>query len=212
MGLVFLIDRPGYRLATDRKVLKRRDANVIEPITRAFVRAQGEISTALANLEQVCARATDDAHRKGLAQAEREAVERWTRTEIDRSRLLRSVQPALADVVVDAVMLLAKGIDREAMIARALEALQSSIRDTSWARLLVHPTAVGAAEAVLNTFQQTTGLGRLVRVEADASLAPDGCVLESEFGRLDASLDTQLTVIRDAVVNAARDASNVPAA
>jgi type III secretion protein L len=212
MGLVFLIDRPGYRLATDRKVLKHREAAVIEQITQAFVRAQGEISMALANLENVCAKATEDARRKGLAQAEREAVGRWTRAEIDRSRLLQSLQPALADIVADAVMLLAKGLDREAVIARALEALQSPLREASWARLLVHPSAVEAAEAALNTFRRNTGLGRLARIETDESLPVDGCVLESELGRVDASLQTQLNVIRDAIVEAARMATATPAA
>jgi len=211
MGLVFLIDRPGYRLAADRKVLKRHEAAVIEQITQAFVHAQGEISAALANLEAVCAKATDDAYRKGLAKAEREAAERWTLAEIDRLALLKSMQPVLAEVVADAVLLLAKGIDREAIIARALEALQYSLRDASWARLLVHPTTVEAAEAALNTFKRDTGIGRLARVEADESLPADGCVLESEFGRIDASLDTQLNVIRSAIVETAREATSASA-
>ena len=79
MGLVFLIDRPGYRLATDRKVLKRNEAVVIEEITQAYVRAQGEINSALGNVEKACAKATDEAYRKGLAKAEREAAQHWTR-------------------------------------------------------------------------------------------------------------------------------------
>jgi flagellar biosynthesis/type III secretory pathway protein FliH len=37
-------------------------------------------------------------------------------------------------------------------------------------------------------------------------------VLESEFGRVDASLDTQLNVIRGAIVDAARMAGSAPAA
>ena len=204
MGLVFLIDRPGYRLAADRKVLRRREATVIEQITQAFVRAQGEISMALANLENVCAKATEDARRKGLSLAEREAAERWTATEVDRSKMLTSLQPQLAAIVADAIVLLAKGIDREAIIARALDALHSPLREATWARLLVHPTAVAAAEAALNTLQRSTGLGKLARVEADESLPVDGCVLESDLGRVDASLDTQLNVIRDAIGKAAQ--------
>ena len=204
MGLVFLIDRPGYRLAADRKVLRHREATVIEQITQAFVRAQGEISMALANLENVCAKATEDARRKGLALAEREAAERWTVAEIDRSRMLQSMMPLLADIVADAIVVLAKGMDREAIIGRALDALQSPLRDATWARLLVHPTSVAAAEAALNTFRSSTGLGKLARVEADESLPVDGCVLESELGRVDSSLDTQLNVIRDAIREAAQ--------
>jgi type III secretion protein L len=210
MGLVFLIDRPGYRLASDRKVLKRSEASVIEQITQAYVRAQGEINSALGNLDRVCAQATDDAYRKGLAKAEREAAQRWTFAEVDRLMLLKSMQPALADLVVDGVSLLAKEIDREAFIARALEVLQGSLQAASWARMRVHPDAVGVAEAALSEFSQRTGLGSLARVVADGSLAEDSCVLESNLGKIDASLGTQLQAIRSAIAEAARPSAGAP--
>lgn len=210
MGLVFLIDRPGYRLATDRKVLKRNEAVVIEEITQAYVRAQGEINSALANVEKACAKATEDAYRKGLAKAEREAAQHWTRVEVERLALLRSLQPVLADLIVDAVSLLARDIDRQAFLARALESLQSSLRTVSWARLRVRPEMVPEAEAALAEFDRRTGLGRLARVMADESLAQDGCVLESELGRVDASLGVQLEAIRGAVAEAVGQVGNPP--
>lgn len=202
MGLVFLIDRPGYRLASDRKVLKRNEAVVIEQITQAYGRAQGEINTALANVEKACAKATEDAYQKGLAKAEREAAERWALVEVERVALLKSMQPALAQIIVEAVSLLAREVDREAFLARALELLQSSLRTVSWARLRVRPEMVPTAEAALSDFDRNTGLGRVARVVADDSLPEDGCVLESELGRVDASLGTQLEAIRSAVTDA----------
>ena len=209
MGLVFLIDRPGYRLATDGKVMKRSEAAVIEQITQAYVRAQGEINAALGNLESVCARAAEDAYRKGLTKAAQEAAQRWTLTEVDRARLLASVQPALAAMVADAVAVLAKEIDRDAFIARALELLQSSLRTASWARVRVPPEAVETAESALRKLQSHTGLGMIARVVADESLAHDGCVLESDLGTVDASLDTQLRAICNAIANAGKLADDL---
>lgn len=204
MGLVFLIDRPGYRLATDRKVLKRNEAVVIEEITRAYVRAQGEINSALANLDKACAKATDDAYRKGLAKAEQEAAQKWTLAEVEHLVLLKSMQPALAEVIVDAVSLLAQDIDRQAFLARAIEVLQGSLRTVNSARLRVHPELVPMAEAALGEFEVRTGLGRLARVVSDETLARDACLLESDSGTVDASLDTQLQAIRNAVTEAVR--------
>jgi type III secretion protein L len=204
MGLVFLIDRPDYRLATDRNVLKRGEATVIEHITHAYVRAQGEIAATLRNLQSVCAKATEDAYRKGLAKAEHDAAERWTLIEVERLALLKSMQPALAELVVDALSLLAKGLDREALMARAVELFQSSLRGVNWARLRVHPDAVRVAEDALLELSRNTGLGKLARVIADDTLPEDGCVLESDLGRVDASLSTQLQAIRAATVEAAQ--------
>lgn len=208
MGLVFLIDRPGYRLATDRKVLKRNDAVVIEEITQAYVRAQGEINSALANVEKACAKATDDAYKKGLAKAEHEAARHWTLVEVERVALLKSMQPVLAELIVEALSLLAQDIDRQAFLSRALESLQSSLRTVSWARLRVRPEMVPEAEAALTDFERRTGLGRLARVVADDSLPKDGCVLESELGRVDAGLSVQLEAIRGAVTDAVRMVGN----
>jgi|HubBroStandDraft_1064217.scaffolds.fasta_scaffold22312_4 type III secretion protein L len=204
MGLVFLIDRPGYRLAADRKVLKHSEATMVEQITQAYVRAQSEINDTLTNLESVCARATEEAQRTGLAEAAREAAQRWTVAEIDRLALLKAMQPMLADMVVDAVALLAKGIDREAVLARSLELLQRSLCNASWARLRVHPAAVRTMDAALARFSRDTGLGKLAGVVADESLPEDGCVLESEFGTVDVGLDTQVEAIRVAVADAVR--------
>jgi type III secretion protein L len=204
MGLVFLIDRPDYRLATDRNVLKRGEATVIEHITNAYVRAQGEIASTLRNLQSVCAKATEDAYHTGLAKAEHDAAERWTLVEVERLALLQSMQPALAEMVVDALSLLAKGLDREALMARAMELFQGSLRGVSWARLRVHPDAVQVAEDALLEFSRNTGLGKLARVIADESLPQDGCVLESDLGKVDASLGAQLQAIRTATAEAAR--------
>jgi type III secretion protein L len=202
MGLVFLIDRPGYRLVSDCKVLKRNEASVIEQLTQAYVRAQGEINAALANLDRACVKATEDAYRKGLAKAECEAAQRWTLGQVERLALLESLRPTLAEMVVEAIGLLAKDIDRQAFMARALELVGASLRAAGSGRLHVHPDAVRAAEVALEEFDRDTGLGRLARVIADDSLPPDGCVLESELGRVDASLATQLQAIRTAIAQA----------
>ena len=204
MGLVFLIDRPGYRLATDRKVVRRNEAAVVEEITRAYVRAQGEINAALANLDKVCAKASDDAYRKGIARAEQEVTRRWTLAEVERLQLLKSMQPALAEVIVDAVCLLGKEIDRQAFFARALEVLQGSLRTLNWARLRVNPQSIPAAEKALEEFDAQSGLGKLARVIGDDSVAEDACMLESELGTIDASLSTQLQAIRGALTDAVR--------
>jgi type III secretion protein L len=203
MGVVVLVDRPGYRLAADSKVVKASEATIMEQTAQAYVLAQDRINTALRDLEEVQKKVTAEAYREGMAKAERDAAQRWTLAELDRHTLLRSMQPALAEVVVEAVALLASGIDREALFARALEALRNALRDVSWALLKVHPASVQEARSALSRFDRQTGLGRIANVVADESLSEGGCVLESELGRIDASVSTQLENIRSALVEAA---------
>ena len=199
MGVVVLIDRPNYRLAADSKVLKRGEATVIENTAQAYVLARDQINSVMSELDQVCARAANEGYAEGLAKGEAEAAKRWTFAEVERRALLQSMEPVLADAVVEAVSLLAKDIDREAFMGRALEALRASLRDASWARVRVHPLALEATESALAELDHETGVGRIARVVADDSLMESDCILESELGTVDASLDTQLRNIRAAI-------------
>lgn len=210
MGLVVLIERAGLRVAADRKIVKRAEAVVVQDVAEAYAVAQQRIAAAQAAEEQACAQRAQDAFREGMAKAQREAAQRLTLIEVDRLALLQSLRPALVDVIVDAVALLATGIDRRLIIARALETLDASLRNTSWARLRVHPQSAQAAQDALSEFDRAAGLGNIARVVADESLPLDGCVLESEFGKVDASLSTQLEVIREAIAHAANQMT-VPA-
>lgn len=202
MGLAVLIDQPGYRLAADRKILKSSEASLVVDVADAYSRAQDQIVMALQRVEQMGAQAAEQGYRDGLARATQESAQRLLIAEVDRRTLMKSMQPALADVVFDAITLLARNVDRKALTARAIEALEGALRDASWASIRVHPEAEAAARDALDEFQRRTGLGQLARVVPDEALARDACVIESEFGRVDASLGTQLEAIRTAITRA----------
>lgn len=207
MGVAVLIDQPGYRLAADRKILKADEAIIVANVAEAYAQAQRQIAGALQQIERLKAQTLEQAHRDGLARAAKEAAQRLLITEADRHALLKSSQPALADVVLDAITLLARNLDRKALAARALEVLQGALREASWARIRVHPNASDVTQSALDEFQQQTGLGRLARITTDDALPEDGCVIESEFGKVDVSLDTQLETIRGAILHAVRQSA-----
>jgi type III secretion protein L len=202
MGLVVLIDRPGYRLVADRKVIKRDEASIVENVERAYELAQQQIAGAFQQAEDACDRIAAEAYEKGMAAARDEAAQRLAIAELDRHALLNSLRPALAELIVEAVTLIAKDLDRRALLARAFEQLHTSFSDVSWARVRVHPEAADAARAALDELCSETGVGKLARVMPDETLPRDACLFESELGVVDASLDTQLQAIRAAIVQA----------
>jgi type III secretion protein L len=204
MGLVVLIDRPGYRVAADRKVIKRSEAVIVEELSRAYALAQEQIDDAVRRAQAACAGIEAETREKATNEAKHEAAKRLTIAEIDRKAVLYSLRPVIADLVVDAVTLIAKQADRHATLSKALELLQGSFREVSWARLRVHPDASAGAQLALDELSRDTGVGKVARVVADESLPLDGCVLESELGTVDASLATQLLAIRAAISSAAK--------
>lgn len=209
MGLVALIERAGMRVGADRKVIKKDEAYVVADVQRIFDSAQEQVNAELRRAEQLCSQMAAEAYRDGTLRAQADAAARWTVAELDRMELIKSMQPALVEVIVDAVALLVKGLDRQAFFAQALEQLQSCLRDVSWARLRVHPQVAEEARAAVAELAGMAGVS-IVHVIPDEALTLDACVLESEFGRIDASLDVQLAAIHDAIANAMSGESFVP--
>jgi type III secretion protein L len=77
----------------------------------------------------------------------------------------------------------------EAIVSIVREALTAGRGERIVIR--VHPSAVGLV-------RKSVGPG--MQVTASESVAPGGCVIESEFGIVDAQLDTQLRVIERALL------------
>jgi flagellar biosynthesis/type III secretory pathway protein FliH len=93
---------------------------------------------------------------------------------------------------------------REAAFTRALQGVRDALREAGGARMLVHPDEAASAEAALAADAGLHADGPRVQVQADPTLPPGACIFESPLGRLDASLDVQLSGMRAALQRATR--------
>lgn len=199
MGLVALIDRPGFRIASDRKVIKRAEAAQLGVISDAYERAKAEIAAATADAERERRQLFETVYEQAMERARQEAAQTLVQTQIDRELLLRSLQPQIVDIILDALTLLVTQVDRQRFYARALEQIKDALRADSGARLCVDPASEAAAKAALSSLQDADGLLMQLRIVVDSTLSAGSCVLESKFGSVDASLSVQLQAIRSAL-------------
>ena len=181
--------------------------------TRIPARARSDV-TAVANLLQEAKAVLAEAH--GTAQSIREKAraagyaEGTARAQAMTARHLleaqRNVQEFVAAsqerIVTLALAILVRIAPRlgpsELVPALVLEALNGVTADQSL-RIHVHPEAVGATIAALSDWQREHSRIEAPQVIPDATLDAFGCVVESEFGRVEAGLTAQLSTIRDAL-------------
>lgn len=145
---------------------------------------------------------------RGYADGEREAAARWherfAELQAGDAAALAGMEARLAGIVAMAVERIVRAEPREAVFARALQGVRDALRESTGARLRVHPGDAAAAEAALAADDGAQAGQLHMQVEPDASLAPGACIFESSLGRLDASLDVQLAGVRAALERATR--------
>jgi type III secretion protein L len=139
---------------------------------------------------------------EGQARAVAEWHERHASSQLQATRSLQSLDSKLADIVTTAVRRIVQSEEPQALFLRALENVRSLTRGATAMTLRVSVQDVDHARLALQAAGASPAHAPAVEVAADPSLAPGSCVFESDIGVLDASLDTQLRGLRNAMVRA----------
>ncbi|WP_246793438.1 type III secretion system stator protein SctL [Burkholderia perseverans] len=189
-------------LAADRAALIEAAHDEAERIVDAGREQAGEILDA-------AQRERDDAARAGYRDGYDRALGDWMDRLADvahaQNQLQVRMRERLADIVASAVEQIVRTENRAALFERALASVERIVDGATYLRVAVHPDDLDSAK---DTFDRLATrwreLGRPIpmSVVGDKRLAPGSCICESDFGAVDASLDTQLRAMHGAVSRA----------
>lgn len=154
-------------------------------VAQARRQADEQIKVAATNAE----RAAREAAAKTVAQAES-----------SRARSLTSMDERIGVLVTRTLgkVLNEREID-EKFFSSVLEKVLRAAREEKFLTLRVCPDQFEAAQRSVDKLLEQAGATAFVEVSADSALARGACLIESEHGVIDASLDMQLDAIRRAL-------------
>jgi type III secretion protein L len=197
MGLVVLIERAGWQLSGNSKLLEPDEVCAIEEATQLMHSAETYARRILRSSMKVFDAKANQGFREGERNAVHEIGRRLAELEAARGSLLEALKPSLVDLLLDALTRLASGLDRRRLYAGALVALEDAWRSARWSKLRVHPDDVAEAQAALAEIA-AGGPTPNLQVVGDPDIEPRGCRFESDLGHADAGLEVQLAALRDA--------------
>ena len=203
MALLVLSDRPGFGLAAEGRWLPRREAAVAEQALTTVAAARAYATDLQSRADEAFEAGHRAGHAAGWEAAQRELAARLVAAEAARVSTLASLAPHLAEVALDALATLATQLDRQLWFAQSLLAVQSALRGATSARMRVHPERIAAARCAVESTLAGHPLASVVQLVADERVGLDGCLFESDFGSVDASLAVQLDNLRRSVRGAA---------
>ena len=198
MGLVVLIERPGWQLCSSSPLLAPEEVFAIEEATDLMHSAEAYARRILRSSMKVFDAKASEGYREGERHAVHEVGRRLAQVEAARGTLLEALKPALADLLLDALSRLAHGVDRQRLYAGTLVALEDAWRAARWARLRVHPDDVASAQAALAEVASGGAAPPHLQVLGDADMASGQCRFESDLGHAETGLDVQLAALREA--------------
>lgn len=191
----FAVLKSRVELAPDAKVVKSADYAELAEASRIVAAAQ-ELATRIeAESRAACEAEKKRGYEEGFAQGKMEIAEQMLSSASRGVEYLEHMEKSVVDVVMKSLTAVLGELNEKELVCRVVRKALQQVRDQKKVTVRV---SIEDAEAVQSRLQEITrdytAIG-LVEVVADHRLGPKQCILETEMGVIDASLDKQLEII-----------------
>jgi type III secretion protein L len=189
-------------LVPEGRVLKREEfAHVLE--------AQGILDAARQEAAKIreearleFERMRVEGHQKGHEEGKAEIAERILDCVGQSAAYYSKVEDVMVDLVMRAVRTVLGEMDAHEVIQRVVKRALESTRNENHVTVRVAPAQADWLKQRIHEMVQAFPKIQFLDVQPDHQLAEDACVLETEMGVVDASLQTQLKAIEKALIRA----------
>jgi type III secretion protein L len=199
MALAARLTGAPFRFAPGRKVIKAADYQVYLEAKALIDRAAAEAEAIRA--EAAAAREAEKrrGYEEGTAAAKLEAAERMMDTVTGTLDYFSRVEETMVELVIGAVDRVIGALDDRELIRRIVKNALSVVRSQKQVTVRVAPDQAAAVKEQLNDILKPYPSIGIVDIVADGRLSRGGCILESDIGSVDASIEIQLEAIRRAI-------------
>jgi flagellar biosynthesis/type III secretory pathway protein FliH len=190
------------RVDSQRRVIAAAQVRELEHIAASAANAGQRIEEAearcLADLEST----THSAWQRGFARGHAEALERLHHMLATLDDKRKALNAELIELIVDAIGRIVRGLPADLLTpGLIMTALEEAQCERGRLILRVHPANAEIAERWLG-LPSTNREHTTITIEIDPSVPTDGCLLETPVGAIDANLTTQLTALREHLMQA----------
>lgn len=196
------LKNPESALLTQGPVLKAVDYAASLTAEDVIAKANLEAARIQAESAEIYLQQKERGYREGLEQGKAEMAEQVVATLGQSTVYFSKMEETLVGVVLKAVRRIVGEFDDGDRVARIVRQALELLRNQNSVRLKVSPAQTEQLQARVDGLLATFPRIQFLEVNSDARLPLDGCILETEFGVIDASVETQLRAIEKALIQA----------
>lgn len=189
------------RLVRSGRVVPAERVEALAEAGELLARARGEAAGIVAAARAEAESIRDEERRAARQAGTTEAAALLAEAAVARERALAGMQEEIVDLALEVAR---KVVARDLEVSRSgateiCAAALARVRRSRAVLLRVHPEELPKVEASSKLLASVLAEGAGLRVVADDEVGRGGCVIESDLGRVDARLDTQLAAIERAL-------------
>ena len=193
---MLLIEKPNLSLVSDRRLVKAAEVATVKSAAEIIAAAEEEAARVREEAKIAFEQEKKRGYEKGLQDGKME-IAMQKLEQVDQSlAFMEAVEQKMADIVLKALRSCVVEIgDKEMVVNIVRKTMNAVIRTQRHVTLKVAPEMVAVVKERVAALRQDYPTVETFDVVEDPRLKGPACVLETEAGVADASVDTQLAAI-----------------
>lgn len=199
MGTLFRLGRDAVTPAAGTRVLKASEAFLLLEAQTLLDAARERAAEMDREAQAAYERRREEGYRDGREEGRLEHAEKVLETVLSSVEYIEGIESTLVRVVSEAIRKVIGEVDENERIVRIVRNALTTVRNQQRVLIRVAPAdEKPVREALAAMLTAVPGSTSFVDVVGDARLERGACLLESELGVVDASLETQLKALENA--------------
>ena len=199
MGSLFRLTGDTVTPSAGTRVLKASEAAILLEANAVLDAARGRVADMERKAGEAYERRREEGYRDGVEEGRLEHAEKVMETVLSSVEYIEGIEATLVNVVTAAVRKVIGEIDENERIVRIVRNALVTVRNQQHVTIRVAPADEKAVREGLASMLASAPGGQFLDVVSDARLERGACLLESELGVVDASLETQLKALENAL-------------
>ena len=193
---MLLVNKPDFTIATDRRIVKATEVATVCSAEEIIAAAEADAARIREEAKVAFEEEKKRGYEKGLADGKMEIAMQKLDLLDSSVAFMEGVEQKMADVVLKALKSFVVEVgDREMVVNIVRKTLNAVIRTQRHVTLKVAPEMVSVVKERVAALRQDYPTVESFDVIEDSRLKGPACILETEAGVADASVETQLAAI-----------------
>ena len=199
MGSMFRLGEGSVRPAAGTKIIRAEEYGLFLEADALLAAAREKAAAMEKKAEEAYESKKEEGYRDGIEEGKMEHAEKMMETILSSVEFIEGIEDTLVSVVNQAIRKIIGEMDEKDRIVRIVRTALNSVRSQQKVTVRVAPADEEAVSQALAAMTAGSSSGSaFLTIVADARLPRDSCILESELGVVDASLETQLKAFENA--------------
>ena len=197
MGNIFQLIEKKFSPLAGQKVIKAKDVSVFLESNALLAHAKEEATKIINDAENIYEERKQAGYDEGVMQGKLEHMEKIMDTVLSSVEFIERIESTVVDVVSSSIRKIIGELDQQEIVVGIVRHALNNVRNQQKViiRVAVEDEPILTKALALMIQNKNSGF---IDIIADSRLKQNSCILESELGVIDASLDTQLKALEQA--------------